>query len=48
MMQNSRRNKEQGVRINPEEVRAMTYGDEDGLQYVDETDKQNKSFRYIL
>jgi hypothetical protein len=46
--ENARRDKEQGVKLDPEEVRRVNISaDEDVLQ-VDETDKENRSFRYIL
>ena len=46
--ENARRDKEQGVKVDPEEVRRVNISaDEDVLQ-VDQTDKENRSFRYIL
>ncbi|CAI7666354.1 unnamed protein product [Penicillium palitans] len=46
--ENARRDKEQGVKVDPEEDRRVNISaDEDVLQ-VDQTDKENRSFRYIL
>lgn len=46
--ENGRRDKEQGVHIDPEEVRHVDLETDGDLLNVDETDIQNKSFRYIL
>ncbi|KAF7555492.1 hypothetical protein G7Z17_g2110 [Cylindrodendrum hubeiense] len=46
--ENGRRDKEQGVNINPEDVRHVDLDSDEGLLQVDETDIQNKNFRYIL
>lgn len=46
--ENGRRDKEQGVKINPEDVRHVDLDNDEGLLQVDETDIQNRNFRYIL
>ncbi|PYI27669.1 MFS general substrate transporter [Aspergillus indologenus CBS 114.80] len=46
--ENRRRDREQGVHVRAEEVRRVVLGEDDGLEMVDETDIQNRSFRYIL
>jgi hypothetical protein len=48
MWENARRDKEQGVKVDPEEVRQINFTPDDDLLQVDETDIQNRSFRYIL
>jgi MFS transporter, ACS family, allantoate permease len=48
MWENSRRDKEQGMHINPEETRGVDLHADVSLEQVDETDRQNRSFRYIL
>jgi MFS transporter, ACS family, allantoate permease len=45
---NGRRDKDQGVQINPEESRHVDLTTDGTLLSVDETDIQNKNFRYIL
>ncbi|XHF99620.1 hypothetical protein AWENTII_003115 [Aspergillus wentii] len=45
---NRKRDQEQGTHIDPEEIRAVDLEADTGLEEVDETDRQNKSFRYIL
>jgi ACS family allantoate permease-like MFS transporter len=47
MWENARRDKSQGAKLDPEEVRQVNLTNEDVLQ-LDQTDKQNRSFRYIL
>jgi ACS family allantoate permease-like MFS transporter len=46
--ENARRDKEQGVKIDPEEVRRVNISTDDDVLQVDQTDKENRSFRYIL
>lgn len=48
MWENARRDKEQGVKIDPEEVRQISLSADEEVLQVDETDIQNRSFRYIL
>lgn len=48
VVQNSFRNREQGVVINPEEVRKLDLRTDAELALLDETHKQNRKFRYIL
>ncbi|KAJ6099660.1 hypothetical protein N7467_001195 [Penicillium canescens] len=48
MWENARRDKEQGVKIDPEEVRQISLSPDEEVLQVDETDIQNRSFRYIL
>ncbi|KAL4808353.1 major facilitator superfamily domain-containing protein [Aspergillus unguis] len=45
---NSRRDKAQGVHIDPEETREIDLHVDEELNNVDETDLQNRGFRYIL
>ncbi|GES57250.1 pantothenate transporter [Aspergillus terreus] len=45
---NKRRDRKQGVHIDAEESRAVHLDTDDSLEEVDETDKQNRSFRYVL
>ncbi|KAH8895497.1 MFS general substrate transporter [Thozetella sp. PMI_491] len=45
---NSIRDKEQGVRIIPEEVRDVDLSQDGVLHEIDETDWENKKFRYVL
>ncbi|CAG8216443.1 unnamed protein product [Penicillium salamii] len=46
--ENARRDKEQGTKIDPEEYRRVEIRTDGDMPQVDQTDKQNKSFRYIL
>ncbi|RJE26627.1 Major Facilitator Superfamily [Aspergillus sclerotialis] len=46
--ENRRRNRAQGVKIDAEETRAVDLESDEALADVDETDVQNKNFRYIL
>lgn len=46
--ENRRRDRVQGVKIDPEETRAVDLESDEALADVDETDVQNKNFRYIL
>ncbi|KAJ5085197.1 major facilitator superfamily domain-containing protein [Penicillium argentinense] len=46
--ENGRRDTEQGVHIDPEEKRYVDLNADGTLLQVDETDLQNRSFRYIL
>ncbi|QMW36816.1 hypothetical protein G4B11_000052 [Aspergillus flavus] len=46
--ENRRRDKQQGVHINPEETREIDLHTDEGLDHADETDIQNRSFRYIV
>jgi cell division protein FtsX len=46
--ENARRDKEQGVKIDPEEVRRINISADEDVLHVDQTDKDNRSFRYIL
>ncbi|CAH0025176.1 unnamed protein product [Clonostachys rhizophaga] len=46
--ENGRRDKEQGVYVDPEEIRHVDLNVDGTLLQVDETDIQNRSFRYIL
>ncbi|KAI9166392.1 transporter [Paramyrothecium foliicola] len=46
--ENGRRDKEQGVFVNPEEIRHVDLSTDGALLQVDETDIQNRSFRYII
>ena len=48
MWENSRRDKEQGVKVDPEEVRRVNISTDEDVFQVDQTDKENRSFRYIL
>lgn len=48
MWENARRDKEQGVKIDPEETRHVALDTDDAVLQVDQTDKQNRSFRYVL
>jgi hypothetical protein len=48
MWENARRDKEQGVKIDPEEVRQISLSPDEEVLQVDETDIQNRNFRYIL
>jgi hypothetical protein len=48
MWENARRDKEQGVKIDPEASRQILLSAEESRLQVDQTDKENKSFRYIL
>ncbi|KAL4932257.1 major facilitator superfamily domain-containing protein [Aspergillus undulatus] len=45
---NSQRDRAQGVHIDPEDHREVDLQADEELEHVDETDLQNKSFRYIL
>ncbi|KAA8645314.1 uncharacterized protein ATNIH1004_006733 [Aspergillus tanneri] len=45
---NGRRDRDQGIHLDPEDSRAIDLHVDEQLQEVDETDIQNKSFRYIL
>lgn len=45
---NGKRDREQGVHIDPEEHREVHLQADNELDQVDETDMQNKSFRYVL
>ncbi|PLB33357.1 permease of the major facilitator superfamily [Aspergillus candidus] len=45
---NGKRDREQGVHIDPEEHREVNLQADEELDQVDETDMQNKSFRYVL
>ncbi|KAF9890765.1 hypothetical protein FE257_005634 [Aspergillus nanangensis] len=47
-LENRRRDREQGVRIDAEESRPVHVDADEDLDQVDETDKQNRSFRYVL
>ncbi|KAH8669162.1 major facilitator superfamily domain-containing protein [Xylariales sp. PMI_506] len=47
-MRNSSRDKEQGVKRNPEESRDVDLATDEALLEVDETDFKNRDFRYIL
>ncbi|RBR06745.1 hypothetical protein FVER53590_12597 [Fusarium verticillioides] len=46
--ENRRRDNEQGVKRDPEESQQVDLTEDGALLQVDETDKQNKNFRYIL
>ncbi|OJJ38114.1 hypothetical protein ASPWEDRAFT_104581 [Aspergillus wentii DTO 134E9] len=46
--ENHRRDKTQGVSIDPEASRAVRLGVDDRILAVDETDGRNKSFRYVV
>ncbi|KAJ4328668.1 hypothetical protein N0V84_000859 [Fusarium piperis] len=46
--ENNRRDKEQGVNRDPEETRQVDLNTDGTLLQVDETDIQNRNFRYIL
>lgn len=46
--ENKSRDKAQGVHIDAEEVRTIDLHVDEALATLDETDWQNKSFRYIL
>ncbi|KAJ5979558.1 hypothetical protein N7481_006856 [Penicillium waksmanii] len=46
--ENARRDKEQGVKIDPEETRRIEITTDEDINHVDQTDKQNRYFRYIL
>lgn len=46
--ENNRRDKEQGVQRDPEETRQVDLNTDGTLLDVDETDVQNRNFRYIL
>ncbi|KAF5599012.1 DAL5-Allantoate ureidosuccinate permease [Fusarium pseudoanthophilum] len=46
--ENRRRDNEQGVKRDPEESQQVDLAEDGALLQVDETDKQNKNFRYIL
>ncbi|KOS47689.1 hypothetical protein ACN38_g1366 [Penicillium nordicum] len=48
MWENARRDKEQGVKIDPEEVRRVNLSTDEVALQVDLTDEENRSFRYIL
>lgn len=45
---NSRRDREQGVHVDPEDSRGIDLHADEELEGVDETDMQNRGFRYIL
>lgn len=45
---NSKRDRDQGICIDPEETRKIDLHADEELDHVDETDLQNQSFRYIL
>lgn len=47
-MENKRRDREQGTHIEAEETRIVHLDTDESLEEVDETDIQNRSFRYIL
>ncbi|KAL4898026.1 major facilitator superfamily domain-containing protein [Aspergillus ambiguus] len=47
-MVNKQRDREQGVHIEAEESRVVHLDTDDSLDEVDETDIQNRSFRYVL
>lgn len=44
----ARRDKEQGIKIDPEETRRVALDTDENVLQVDQTDKQNRSFRYVL
>jgi hypothetical protein len=46
--ENRRRDQEQGVKRDPEESQRVDLSTDGTLLQVDETDMQNKNFRYIL
>lgn len=46
--ENRRRDQEQGEKRDPEESRRVDLSADGTLLQVDETDKQNRNFRYIL
>ncbi|KAB8257359.1 major facilitator superfamily domain-containing protein [Aspergillus pseudonomiae] len=46
--ENRRRDKQQGVYIDPEETRKIDLHTDEALDHADETDIQNRSFRYIV
>lgn len=48
MWENARRDKEQGIKIDPEETRRIALDTDENVLQVDQTDKQNRSFRYVL
>ena len=46
--ENRRRDKQHGVYIDPEETRKIDLHTDEALDHADETDIQNRSFRYIV
>ncbi|KAJ5860665.1 uncharacterized protein N7529_007975 [Penicillium soppii] len=48
MWENARRDTEQGVKIDPEETRQVNLSEGEDVLQLDQTDQQNRSFRYIL
>ncbi|KAE8155304.1 major facilitator superfamily domain-containing protein [Aspergillus avenaceus] len=47
-IENKRRDKQQGVHIDPEESREIDLHTDEALEQVDETDLQNRGFRYVV